>query len=207
MKLYELLNATKYYQRFAVYVTNCYDQNIPIGRGVSKELLNQDENEELFGHIGDEIELITVAPGDTLIVLVRDKNYERNASELYSENYVKHWDNADASTRPWLTRCELEDFGFADNRRKTGEAAYNGATEVKCNRYYWYKCGQCRRYFYTKRRVVVPGDGYNYCPICGCGLIWDRECEQRQFFGDADKTDDGENGDGTESAGENDIEE
>lgn len=39
MRLYDILECAMYYQKFSVYITNAYDQNLLIGRGTRAEML------------------------------------------------------------------------------------------------------------------------------------------------------------------------
>ena len=111
MTLFELLKTTQYDQNFFVYVTNIYDQNILVGEGVRHKLLDEYENEECFFHLMDEVDQITIAKdGKSLVVKTKDENYQKNAKELYDEDYVKHWDSRNPETRPWRHSAELEDF-------------------------------------------------------------------------------------------------
>ena len=109
MKLYDLLRVTAYWQKFNIFVGNAYDQNIPVGKGVRAELLDEGVNEDTFDHLGDKVDCIRLSTdGETLIVFLRDENFNVRAEELYSEKYVEKWDNRDASTRPWLHTSEIE---------------------------------------------------------------------------------------------------
>lgn len=45
MTLYDILRATRYWQKFCCYVTNSYDQNVPIGFGTRRELLDEEQND------------------------------------------------------------------------------------------------------------------------------------------------------------------
>lgn len=110
MTLYDILRATQYNQKFFVYVTNIYDQNIPIGIGVRAELLNEDEN-DTFDYLSCKVDQLNIArDGKSLVVRVIDGNFEKKAEELYSEEYVKKWDNLRPETRPWKHSAEMEDF-------------------------------------------------------------------------------------------------
>ena len=111
MTLYDLLVATQQGQKFFVYVTNTYDQNLLIGTGVRRQLLDEYENDECFFYLMDEVDQITIAKdGKSLVVKIKDENYLKNAKELYDEDYVKYWDNRNPETRPWRYSTELEDF-------------------------------------------------------------------------------------------------
>lgn len=110
MTLCELLQTTKYTQEFHIYVTNDYDQNEPIGHGRRAHLLNADECGELFPHLLDKVDLISVAKNGALVVRVIDENYNEPLENQYGEDYVKRWDRYDPTTRPYKFSCELEDF-------------------------------------------------------------------------------------------------
>lgn len=100
MTLYELLKATQYEQKFLVFVTNIYDQNLFIGQGTRAELLDEAQNEETFDHLMDEIEIMEIMKdGKTLLVFLRDKNYERKAEELFNEDCARKWKAG--NTKPW----------------------------------------------------------------------------------------------------------
>lgn len=45
MTLYDFIITTNPYQVFHVYVCNAYDQNIKVGDGTRKDLMNEDEND------------------------------------------------------------------------------------------------------------------------------------------------------------------
>ena len=109
MTLYDLLKTTQYDQNFFVYVTNTYDQNLLIGEGVRRQLLDEYENEECFSHLMDEVDQLTIAK-DGKSFKTKDENYQKNVKELYDEDYVKHWDSRKPETRPWRHSAELEDF-------------------------------------------------------------------------------------------------
>ncbi len=111
MKLYDLLQVTRYDQQFAVYVTNIYDQNILVGAGVRSELLDESENELLFDHLIDKVDMLRVSKdGKILVVFVVDKNYKKRAEKLYSKDYTKHWDGRDIKTRPYRYLSEIEEL-------------------------------------------------------------------------------------------------
>lgn len=108
MTLYDLLQATVYDQQFAVYVNNIYDQNILVGAGVRAELLDESENELLFDHLMDKVDMLRVSKdGKILVVFVVDKNYKKRAEKLYQKEYVKRWDARDEETRPYRYLREI----------------------------------------------------------------------------------------------------
>lgn len=108
MILYELLRITKAEQKFVVFVTNDYGENLFVGDGTRAELLDESENDELFDHLMDKIDIMEVSKdGKTLIVFVRDNNFEKRVDELYPQNYVEKWDIHDENTRPYLFTSEV----------------------------------------------------------------------------------------------------
>ena len=108
MTLYELLRITLCDQRFVVFVTNDYDQNLFVGIGTRAELLDESENDELFDHLMDKIDIMEISKdGKTLIVFVRDDNFEKRVEELYLQDYVEKWDIHDENTRPYLFTSEV----------------------------------------------------------------------------------------------------
>lgn len=109
MTLYSLMMSAKADQIFHVYVTNIYDQNIEIGHGRRKDIVNEDIVEEGIYHLMDKVELWSVAKDGSVVVRLMDKHYRDRAEELYDEEYVKKWDNFNPETRPWKHSIELED--------------------------------------------------------------------------------------------------
>lgn len=111
MNLCELLQKTKYDQKFYCYVTNCYGQNLPIGSGTRIELLHEEINDELFWHLLDEVDSITVARDGALLIRTKDNHYDERLEEQYEDRYTKHWDKLDPSSRPYKFCMEMEDWG------------------------------------------------------------------------------------------------
>lgn len=110
MTLCELLQKTQYDQKFYCYVTNEFNQNLPIGEGTRSELLNEEINDDLFFHLLDEIDLITIAYDGALVVRTVDKYYKTPLQEQFDKKYVEKWNTLDKSSRPFKFSCELEDF-------------------------------------------------------------------------------------------------
>ena len=71
MILYDILRVTRYYQKFCCYLTNAYDQNVPIGFGTRRELLDEEQNDELFDYLMCDVDSITVAKDKSLLIRVR----------------------------------------------------------------------------------------------------------------------------------------
>lgn len=110
MNLCELLQKTKYSQKFYCYVTNNYDQNLPIGTGTRIELLNEEINDELFWHLLDEVDMITVSRDGSLVIRTVDKHFNERLEEQYEPSYTEKWDILDPSSRPYKTSIEMEDW-------------------------------------------------------------------------------------------------
>ena len=110
MTLYDVMMACKYYQIFHVYVGNAYDQNIEIGHGERRDILNEDKCEEGINHLMDKVERLSVAKDGSIVLVLVDLNYEKPADAFYDPAYVSRWDESKPETRPWRYSCELEDF-------------------------------------------------------------------------------------------------
>ena len=114
MKLWDLLSVAQFSQQFDVYVTNIYDQNLPIGKGTRAELMAQEELQTfgddeflIFDHLQDEVDRYMII-GSVMVVLVKDKYYEDYVENQYDERYVKTWKREDINSRPYLTSWEVE---------------------------------------------------------------------------------------------------
>ena len=111
MKLWDILNSAQYTQKFRIFVTNIYDQNLPRGAGTRAELfqniLSGEEEDDFFSHLMDEIEYFVVLDDKSILVYIRNEDYEKRCEELYPEEYVKRWDRLKPETRPWRFSCEI----------------------------------------------------------------------------------------------------
>ena len=112
MTLYDVWQTTRYYQKFYCYVSNAFDQHYPIGTGVRRELLDEDENDEFFNHLMDEVYIISVAKDGGLVIQTIDKHYNERLEEQYSLSDTNKWNILDPSSRPYKTSTELEDWGL-----------------------------------------------------------------------------------------------
>lgn len=111
MKLWDILEASQYMQIFSIYVTNVYDQNIPVARGTLSEMQYYDlDDGELFCRLMDDVEYFHITKKGVMVLFIRDKHYEERAESQYSENYVKIWDRRDPLTRPFLFGIETEQY-------------------------------------------------------------------------------------------------
>lgn len=111
MKLYELFQTTCYDQIFYIYLTNSYDQNLPIAKGKREEIMI-DAEVDILWHIGDDVESIEMSRIDRgMVVKLRDKTYEQPLEVQYNEKYVRNWNRLDINSRPYRFSVELESWG------------------------------------------------------------------------------------------------
>lgn len=110
MTLYDILRVTRYWQKFCCYVTNVYDQNVPIGFGTRRELLDEEQNDKLFDYLMCNVDSITVAKDKALLVRVRDAHYNQPLEEQYK--FTGGWKVSDPATRPFKFSTEMEDWNF-----------------------------------------------------------------------------------------------
>lgn len=113
MTLYDIFCHTQYDQLFYVYLTNVYDQNLPLLRGTRDSWMREGfaSAEDIWWHLCDEVDQIIVVD-KALLIKVRDENYDKRLEAQYNEKYVARWSVRDKSSRPWLFSAELEDYGY-----------------------------------------------------------------------------------------------
>lgn len=107
MTLYDLMlhgNATQIYH---VYTTNAWDQNIPIGHGERREIMNEDETDGI-DHLMDEVDSWYVCEDGSLVVLLKDAFFNERVEKQYTPEYIAKWNNLKPETRPWRHSAELE---------------------------------------------------------------------------------------------------
>jgi hypothetical protein len=109
MTLYDIVSKAQYVQVFSIYLTNIYDQNIPIVRGTKSEMISMDAD-NFFNHLMCDVEYFNVTNKGVMVVFIRDEHFEERASNRYSDEYVKRWDNLNPKTRPWLHGSETEQY-------------------------------------------------------------------------------------------------
>lgn len=112
MTLYDLMLSGNACQVYHVYVRNIYDQNIEIGHGTRREIMDEDITEEGIDHLMDNVDGWSVARDGSVVVCLRDGHFYERAEQQYSPGYVAKWDNLKPETRPWKHSCELEDFAL-----------------------------------------------------------------------------------------------
>jgi hypothetical protein len=109
MTLYDIVSKAQYVQVFSIYLTNIYDQNIPIVRGTKSEMISMDAD-NFFDHLMCDVEYFNVTNKGVMVVFIRDEHFDEQASYNYTDEYVKRWDNLDPKTRPWLHNIETEEY-------------------------------------------------------------------------------------------------
>ena len=111
MKLWDILEASQYMQIFSIYVTNVYDQNIPIARGTRSEMQEYDlDDGDLFYHLMDDVEYFHITKKGVMVLFLRDKHYEESVESQYTAEYVKRWNRRNPMTRPYLHSIETEEY-------------------------------------------------------------------------------------------------
>lgn len=107
MTLYEFWNCTLYYQPMHIYLTNAYDQNMPIFNGSRVEWSHRKDDDDLYWHLMDTVEHWEVTPKGNILVKLRDDTYEQRMEEQYTSS--EKW-GRDISERPWRHSIELETY-------------------------------------------------------------------------------------------------
>lgn len=113
MTLYDIVSKAQYMQVFSIYLTNAYDQNIPIARGTRNEMIELDvnENEEkFFNHLMCQVEYFHITEKAVMVIFIKDEHFDEEVSYKYSDEYVERWDEYDPKTRPWLHGFETEEY-------------------------------------------------------------------------------------------------
>lgn len=109
MTLWDMLNAAQYFQKFEVYVTNAYDQNVLVGNGVRQEMLAN--GEEIFDHLMDTVEYFSTekfSDNGAIVIMLRDKHYEEPLENQYwNKDYTSKWSPSDPKSRPFKYSVEI----------------------------------------------------------------------------------------------------
>lgn len=109
MTLFDFMFPGRALQVYHVYTTNLWDQNILVGHGKRRDIMNEDETDGI-DHLMDEVYGWYVCKDGSVVVLLRDKHFDDRAETQYDKEYVAKWDNLKPETRPWKCSCELEGF-------------------------------------------------------------------------------------------------
>lgn len=108
MTLWDILNVAQYFQKFEVYVTNAYDQNVLIGNGVRQELLANWE--EIFDHLMDTVEYFSTekfSDNGVIVIMLHDKHYEERLETQFCIDYTSQWSLSDPESRPFKYSVEI----------------------------------------------------------------------------------------------------
>jgi hypothetical protein len=66
--------------------------------------------DNFFDHLMCDVEYFNVTNKGVMVVFIQDEHFEEQASNRYSDEYVKKWDNLNPKTRPWLHAIETEQY-------------------------------------------------------------------------------------------------
>ena len=108
MTLYDLLTLVTYNQILNIYLTNDNDQTL-LGCGTRLELMSDDE-ETVFNHLADKIEMITVANDKSLVINIVAANRATPPDNLHQLEYEKRWKSREHETRSSESDYEIGGF-------------------------------------------------------------------------------------------------
>ena len=103
MTLWEMLDSAEYYQPFSVYITNAADQNLLIGRGTRREIVDE-EKTTVFDHLMDTVDMWRIR-NNRMIIFIRDKNFDEYVEGQFS--CADAWGKK-PEERPWRYSSETE---------------------------------------------------------------------------------------------------
>ena len=111
MTLYDLLTLVTYNQILNIYLTNDNDHNDQtlLGCGTRLELMSDDE-ETVFKHLADKIEMITVANDKSLVINIATANRATPPDDLHQLEYEKRWKSREHETRSSESDYEIGGF-------------------------------------------------------------------------------------------------
>lgn len=100
-------------QKFYIYVTNAYDENLPIYKGEKQQIFNGDRQGscyELFDHLHDKVDLYEVCSKGGIQISVIDEHFDQRVQDWWSSDpkETEKWNDSDPMSRPWLFSCETE---------------------------------------------------------------------------------------------------
>ncbi|MBQ8697622.1 MAG: hypothetical protein IJV83_05350 [Clostridia bacterium] len=112
MKLWDILHVAQCNQIFHIYVTNSYDQNLPVGKGTREDLcmnmVTGENDRDLFSHLMDDVTTFVVCNDRKIVIFVKDAHFEERLEEQFCGEYAKKWGRLKPETRPWRWSCEIE---------------------------------------------------------------------------------------------------
>lgn len=106
MTLYDFWNNTLFYQKMYIYLTNAYDQNMPLFKGSRTDWMEKecaDGDSDLYWHLSDTVEHWQVTPKGNILVKLRNEDYEKRMEDLYL--FSDKWTD---KNRPWKYSIETE---------------------------------------------------------------------------------------------------
>ena len=110
MILYDILDTAQYFQKFTIYITNAYDQNLCIGRGTRAEMLDEAKNcSSVFDHLLDKVEYwcVSKCTENQIVVFIRDEYYGERVEKRFSQS--DKW-GTDVNSRPYRYSIETEEY-------------------------------------------------------------------------------------------------
>ena len=102
MKLWDMLDKSVYYAETWIFVTNCYDQNMPIFKGCVDEARR--DADDVWDYLMCDVEIFDTTNG-VLLIKVRDSNYESRLESHYL--FSERW-KTDKAHRPWRYSSEID---------------------------------------------------------------------------------------------------
>ena len=129
--LHNLLTSCQYTQVFWIYRMNDFDQNILLAKGTKLEMFADDEMMyPLLDHINDVVEYWTIREDGAMFVRLRMTDM---AEDLWSDDYVKKWDERNPLKRPYLYSAEMDDFTHVIHG--TSEYMHPYGDPLECHHY------------------------------------------------------------------------
>lgn len=106
--LHNLITSCRFNQAFWIFLYNNHDQNVLIAKGSKEEILTDAVMSfDVVDHINDVVEYWTIREDGAMFVRLR---WDKSAEDEYGAEYIKRWDRAKPSSRPYLYSAELDDF-------------------------------------------------------------------------------------------------
>lgn len=111
MRLLDLWQVSTNSQMYHVYITNNYDQNLPVYHGTIVDLCMDDEyGGEWFDSLDLEIEVFYVCKNGDIQVQLKDEHFFERVEDWWTSNksITDKWDDLNPETRPWRYSLETE---------------------------------------------------------------------------------------------------
>lgn len=101
MKLYDMLNATLYYQKVWIFETDAYDKNMPIFKGTVDEARKDDY---VWDYLQNEVNHYECNTG-ILVIFAKSSCFKEGLENNYTAS-ADDW-GKDAQKRPWRYSAEI----------------------------------------------------------------------------------------------------